>query len=422
MSLKKELRSLSKGELIRIILNQEDRISKLENHLRAYDNPHTPSAKIRTKENTTHDDETRFPGKPKGGNGGGIDLPPPDKEEHVSMESCPKCGERLGKSFDRYQFRQMDIPEPSFITTRYVVERYNCSHCGCEVDAGDHLQKGFYGKNTTALIGYLKKEGLSCGSISDLFKDVYKLPISSVAVLNKLYGFSRSLSQEREQLKKKINQSSYVNMDETGLRKDGSNGFVWGACIPDTCIFEYDKTRAAEVPKRMLSNFHGAIVTDDYCAYDWYPLRQLCWSHLLREAKEYAEEYKDSAVQYNRLKILYDKAKRAQHAGDSTKYEMFAWELEDIATCYHSLDGCKRMHAKIHNRSSLWLLGTSQLDVPLTNNHAERCLRKIVLQRNRIGCIRTKKGEEFVNNFLSCVATWKLRDKNIFRELLKYAS
>jgi hypothetical protein len=103
-------------------------------------------------------------------------------------------------------------------------------------------------------------------------------------------------------------------------------------------------------------------------------------------------------------------------------YDKLVWELEDITECYHPLEGCRTMHYKIHERSHRWLLGVKFPHIPLTNNHAERCLRKIVLQRNRIGCIRTGKGEAFVNVFLSCTSTWKLQGKNIYRELIKYAS
>ena len=118
---KKQLRHLSKSRLIEIILNLEECLKQLEQFVRAFDNPHTPSSKKRSKENTIHDDKTRFPGKPKGSNGGGIAIPPPDKEEKITKENCPECGKNLGKPCDTYKFRQMDIPEPKFITTLYVV-------------------------------------------------------------------------------------------------------------------------------------------------------------------------------------------------------------------------------------------------------------------------------------------------------------
>ena len=404
-----------------MISEHESRIKKLESFLRAFDNAHTPSSKKRSKENSVHDDQTRFPGKPKGSNGGGIDMPPPDKEEKVTKENCTECGKNLGKPYDFYKFRQMDIPEPKFLTTLYVVGLYRCNFCKAEINAGDNLNKGFYGANTSALIGYLKKEGLSFEAIAELFNDVYNMPISNVAVFGKLTNLIKSLGPAKKSISKAINKFEYSHVDETGLRKDGKNGFVWSASNPDYCLFEYDASRASEVPKRILSDFKGAIITDDYKGYAWHPLRQLCWSHLLRESKDFAEKYPDSAVQHHRLKILYEKAKLSQEK-KTNMYDNLTWELEDIASCYHPLKGCRTMYYKLHERSHMWLLGVKYPNIPLTNNHAERCLRKIVLQRNRIGCIRNKKGEDFVNNFLSCVTTWKLQGKNIYRELLKCAS
>jgi len=418
---KKELRKLSKGELIEIILELEARLIKLEQFVRAFENPHTPSSKQRSKKNTEHDEETRFPGKPKGSNGGGINMPAPDKEEKVTKEDCPECGKMLGKPYDIYKFRQMDIPEPKFVTTLYVVGLYRCDFCKAEIDAGEDLNKGFYGSNTTALIGYLKKEGLSYDAVAELFNDVYNMPISNVAVFDKLTNLTVSLAPEKEQIAKAINSSEFAHLDETGLRQDGKNGFVWNASTPEYCLFEYDRSRASEVAKNMLAGFNGAIITDDYKGYAWYAIRQLCWSHLLREAKDFAEKYPDSMAQYERLKTLYDKAKRAQET-ETDLYNSLSWELEDIAECYHPLDGCRTMYYKIHERSHMWLLGVKYPKIPLTNNHAERCLRKIVLQKNRIGCIRNSKGESFVNIFLSCTSTWKLQGKNIYRELLKSAS
>ena len=52
MSVKKELRKLSKNELIELLLQErearqqlEKRLEKLEHYLKAFDNPHTPSSK-----------------------------------------------------------------------------------------------------------------------------------------------------------------------------------------------------------------------------------------------------------------------------------------------------------------------------------------------------------------------------------------
>ena len=119
---KKELRKLSKNQLIEIILRQEERLAQIERLLRSFDNPHTPSSKERNKQNTVQDEKTsRFPGKPVGGNGGGIEMPKPDKEEIVKKDNCPECNGKLGKCKETYSFRQMDIPEPRFVTKKYII-------------------------------------------------------------------------------------------------------------------------------------------------------------------------------------------------------------------------------------------------------------------------------------------------------------
>ena len=75
MSTKKELRKLSKNELIEIILSYKDRLEKLEHHLKAFDNAHTPSSKKLKKNTDKKEEKPRFPGKPKGGNGGTRKIP-----------------------------------------------------------------------------------------------------------------------------------------------------------------------------------------------------------------------------------------------------------------------------------------------------------------------------------------------------------
>ena len=196
---------------------------------------------------------------------------------------------------------------------------------------------------------------------------------------------------------------------------------MWNVSTKDYCLFEYDKSRGADVAKRMLDKFNGVLTTDDFKSYCWYQLRQLCWVHLLREAKEFAKKYTEAKIQYERLKTLYTKAKLAQEVQDTNKYDTLAVELEDIATRYHSINGYKIMHNKINNRTDLWLRAVKYPNAQLTNNRAERNLRKVVLHRNRIGCIRNKKGEAFVNNFLTCTSTRQIHGNNTYEKLLNYS-
>jgi len=418
---KKELKLLSKGQLIELLFAQNERIAELEHRVLAYENAHTPSSKQR-KTNTapTDPNKPRFPGKPEGGNGGGIQMPPPDEEKRITKDACPDCHGDLTRR-GTYHFTQMDIPQPKFITTRFTVEYYVCKCCGKEVDAAAQLQKGFYGPKTTAMIATLKNEGLSLEAVARFLQETYKLPITNVAVYNKINALASVLEPERNRILTAIHKSKFIHIDETGFREDGKNGFVWGVSTPTHCAFEYDRSRGAAVAKRLLDGFDGSIVSDDYVGYEWHQKRQLCWSHILREAKDIVDKYFGVDVQAERLKKLYEEAKVAQEKKDKNKFKSLAWELEDIATCYRAAK-CPNMFNRLHNRTHLWLRGVLHPEVPLTNNHAERCLRKAVLQRNRMGCIRNQNGRNFLGIILTCTGTWRLQGRNLFEQLLKYSA
>lgn len=395
--------------------------SKLKQLLAAYENPHTPSAKKRSKKNTNHDDAARFPGKPKGGNGGGISMPEPDKEVHVTKEDCPNCENKLDVH-KTYSFCQMDIPEPKVFTTKYFIDICKCKKCGLIVDCGAGLPKGYYGPNISAMIGSLKTEALSFEATARFFRDMYGTKFCNVTAYNKLNKFSDRLTLNRENIRNQIFASPSNTMDESGFRKDGKNGYVWHLSTPSWCLFEYDKSRSAAVAKRLLGNYRGALTTDDYKGYVWYPERQLCWAHLLRESKEAAEKNPDSKVQHQRLQQIYKEAVHAQEKRDTSAYSRLLEKLLDVARCYHPLEGCKKLYTKLITKVKLWLYGLKNFAAQMTNNQAERCLRKVVLHRNRIGCIRKEAGERFINIFLSCTATWRLQDKCVFRNLLGYTN
>src|SRR3989344_6876906 len=202
---KKELRQLSKNQLIELIFDLKAKIDTFEHLLKAFDNPHTPSSKIRSKKNTVRDEsKPRFPGKPEGSNGGGISMPAPDQEVEVKKASCPECRLQLEIPYDHYNFCQIDIPQPKFITTQYRVALYHCS-CGAEVDAGAAQQKGFYGPNVAAFLGSLRTECLSYDAISRLLRETYKLKISDVAIFNKITLLASLMSSERELIRRAIN-------------------------------------------------------------------------------------------------------------------------------------------------------------------------------------------------------------------------
>ena len=99
-------------------------------------------------------------------------------------------------------------------------------------------------------------------------------------------------------LRDELVERPYLLMDETTvqvLKEPGktpeSKSQLWAQMStgpePPIVLFEYDPTRAGDVPKRLLSGFTGALHTDDYSGYVPVVREQglvhlSCWAHARR--------------------------------------------------------------------------------------------------------------------------------------------
>ncbi len=419
MFTKKELELLSKNQLIEIILNLEERLEKIEHYLQAFDNPHTPSSK-QLKKNTekNKEDKPRFPGKPSGSNGGGVNLPPPDDIVEHKLEICPISGLPLGKPIGYFKKTIIDFPDKPITIIEHRIMKYLSPATGEIVFAEINLPDGIYGKNIQAITVMLKNITNSHQKIADFMRELGAPSFSDVEVQNITYKFAKTLESERNLMLKKLKRESYVNADETSFRKDGQNGYVWGVFTKTISILSAATSRARINIKELLENFNGVIVVDGYNAYNEFKLKQRCWAHLIRDFKKYAEENYEINIQYVRLKKLYEEMKilndKPPNEQDIARCKRF---LKDIVTCLKTIKGAKKLVTLIENGREDWFTALYYEGVPLDNNHAERELRPIVLLRKNIGCYRNEKGKKWIDNVVSVLHSWKLQEKNLFENL-----
>lgn len=426
MSLKKELRKLSKRELIDIILEQDERLKKIEQHLKAFDNPHTPSSKKKkknTKKKEEDNNKPRFPGKPKGSNGGGIKLPEPDDSKEHTLDVSHISGLPLRKPVGYRIQTVIDFPDKPIQTIRHIIYQYKDPKTGEIIEPEVNLPKGIYGKNIQSIVVMLKNLTNSHKKIADLMRELGAPSFSDFKVQEIADRFADNLEKKRQALLEEIRKAPYVNADETGLRKDGQNGYVWGIFTKTISIMHTATSRARENIKRLLKGFKGVIVVDGYNAYNIFPLKQRCWSHLIREFKDYAKNNKEIEVQYKRLKALYEILKKLnEKPPDEKEIDKTKWVLADIVTCLNVIKGAKGLVTLIENGRNDWFTALYYEGVPLQNNHAERELRPIVLLRKSIGCYRNNKGKRWIDIVVSVLHTWKLQGKNLFKQLCAVAT
>lgn len=426
--LKEEIQEL--GEKL---IDKEERIKGLEGELRKHDNPHTPSSQKRkgkTKRNrkggkagegTGGEEEDygeRFPGKPKGSNGGGISLPEPDHVKHHTLEEGGL--EEIGTR----EKTVIELPEKIFEVVRHVIYIYEDPQ-GKKVEPEVDLPEGIYGKRLQAFVTLLRGTcGASHEKIAELVHQIRPdLSFSPTTSLNITDNTSKRLKEERQKVLERVNQKKYVHMDETGLRIDGVNGWVWVFAHQRDVGYVVSQSRSKDIPEETMSGYDGTGVVDGCPAYNSFT-KQRDWEHLRREVEE--TEIEVAVTHYHEL---YERAKEAKKKPppDRERFIQEAWNSEFpelIKTLRENRGNEKAIKAatKIENALPDMFRGVRDPEIPLTNNHAERLLRKIVTHRKLWGCIRNEKGKRFIENTLSCMETWKLQDKNVFQELQKFTS
>ncbi len=406
-----------------MIILLESRPQKVEQYLKAFDNAHTPSSKKKkknTKDKTSDNDKKkpRFPGKPKGGNGGGIKLPEPDDVVEHKLDVCPISGKPLGEPVGYRVKTIIDFPDRPIQTIEHRIMQYISPVTGEIIEAEVDLPDNIYGKNLQSIVIMLKNLTNSHVKISDFIKELGAPTFSHRTVQNIAMRYISALEPTQKNIIQELKKELYLHADETIFRVDGENGYVWGIFSKTKAIFLAAKSRAAKHFKKLIRNFNGVIVVDGYGGYDYYPLKQRCWAHLIREFKDYAKNNEEIDIQFRRLLILYEQLKKLNIGPpDEKKIEKVKWRLDDIVTCLHNIKGAKKIETYIKNGGDDWFTALYYHGVPLHNNHAEREIRPIVLLRKTIGCYRNWKGKRWIDVVVSTIHTWKLQRQKVFQNL-----
>jgi len=436
LSVKKELRKYSKTELISLLLQErqarqklEERLKEIEAMLHQYDNPNTPSSQKRFKENTKdkeakqkENNKDRFPGRKKGHEGSGIKLPKPDRTKEHAIDE--KGYEKIGKRIKTI----IELAKNPIEVVKHIIYKYKAPD-GSIVWAEADLPEGIYGKSLQAFNCLLKgKLGASHESIADLIRafrdDISFCAATSSNITNKM---AHSLAPQRKKILEHIRMSFYNHADETGLRQDGLNGYVWVFANPSHVLYETDLSRSGDVPERVLGkDYDNFLVIDGWQAYNNYK-RQRCWPHLLRELDDLAEDSKEIQVQAHYFHSLYERALKAKKKPSNRRkrlVEIFnsKYELGYMVEVLSKIKLCSEFTTKLKNARPYLFTGVIHPEIPLDNNYAERKLRKIVVHRKLMGCIRNEKGQRFIGNVMSAMETWRQQGKNVYKNLINFAS
>jgi transposase len=401
----------------------------LNRRLAAYENAHTPPSKQLFKRPPSGG-EKGTPGQKVGHPGTTRPTPEPTERKEATMKNCPHCSSSLGESKGVIHKIITDIPKPQpAIVTDYILHVYDCPECHMEIIANhpDLPKEGDFGKNLLAQTTLMKYEDrLPHRKIQEALNRQFNLEISPGAIFDFTRRTSDSLIGVYNMILECIRGSDIVHVDETGLKVDGKNYWIWVFTTEKQTFYVVRKSRATKVLEEVLTRrFRGIVVCDGWKAYPSFIKRlQRCWAHLLRESRALAEKVKEAIPLNESLLALFHRLKTFMEGNHTPTERKSAWyqaryALRLILRKHYWYKSTKKFVAKIRNGLDYWFTFLLHPGVEPTNNRAERAIREPVVQRKIFGTLRNEKGTRIFEVLSTVLATWKQEGRQLHQTLVQ---
>jgi len=397
--------------------------AQLKNRLAAYENAHTaPSQQKFPIRRCQNYGGPRYPGRPKGYLGRTRQTPKPDVTLKAEADRCPHCGSPLDEptSVKRRVIEEIPEPQPKQVI-EFLEANYDCPRCGAHVVArhADGPPEGRFGKNVyvqTTLLKYEERLPLRKVQATLVRQGLTVTPSTVLEILRRAAIWLRP---EYERILQRIRTADVVYTDETGLKVDGRQHWIWAFTTDSETLIAIRRSRGKKVLKEILGeDFKGTLVCDGWKSYPNFTNRiQRCWAHLLREARYLAERTDEAKPLSEALHEVYSRFKdppqdtsppdEVKRLVKAAKRIMTHW-----ATKPYKSDEVRRFAGKIRNGIDHWFTFLTTPGVEPTNNRAERTLREHVVQRKIIGTLRNQKGTFIHETITTVLGTWKQQGLN----------
>jgi transposase len=422
------------------IEQQQERIEELETRLRKYENPHTPPSKRRsgTDESPTsqddEDDDVRTdggtPGRKDGHNPEWRSPPDPDEENEVTCDCCPECGDHFDESVGVSPRLVEEVPDPQPPeVTQYNRHRYQCDSCGTETVAThpDCPDKGQFGVNVIAQSALSRYDHrLPYRKIADRFEQLHGLELSGASAWHATERAARAGRCEYEQIRREIQEAEIVHVDETGIKRDGDQAWIWTFRTDEHTLYAVRESRGSDVPAEVLGeDFAGTVICDGWTAYPAFSSTlQRCWAHLLREAEDVASDHEEAEPVWRYLKQMFVGLQSwlETEPGPRARAQMHRACQDGLRSLVERSvtdEPVATLLGKIEGGLDHWLTFVGEPAVSPTNNAAENALREPVVLRKIIGTLRNDRGMFVHETILSLLATWRQQGRNPYEELTR---
>jgi transposase len=357
--------------------------------------------------------------------------PPPsrvDRRIRIPLRACPRCGgHRLSRVQElRHRFIE-EIPPPATVVTDYRIERRYCRDCARLVESPvpDALPRARFGLRLMHLVAQLKiLHRLPTEQIPPLLQSVYGVHLSEGEVLAILTRLAKVYRPTFERFRDAMRDAPAKYLDETAHSVNGDGAYLWVAATPSEAIYRVAPTRGHQTILDLLGPTPtGTVVHDRFVAYQQAARKtglpqQVCWFHLIGDAKELAELYGTEGAEIrDALQSAYRKAVRWRGQGTEDRVRELERELEtSLARRSRTSVRCERFVRNLARSRPWWFPFVRDARIDGTNNRAERALRPSVVARKISGGSRSWQGARTFATLTSIVQTLRLRGQTLVRD------
>lgn len=370
-------------------------------------------------------------GAPKGHKGYARRIPERiDYVKSLNLKRCPHCNTKLGETQEIRSRHVTNIKLTSKVkNTRYDIHRKYCPHCKklVEPEVPNVLPHARFGLNLMLLVMYLKLGlRLPCNKVCDYFMDLYNLKISEAEIIVILRQLVVAFGDYYSYLEKLVKLARVKYTDTTSWRINGKNYFAWVFIAYGVVLYKIRKRNNHKVALALFGKKQSdkVLVVDRHSAFRTLAektgfLLQLCWSHILQDAKELARDFGTEGKWVKRkLKEIYAMATGLHNKGTEEQVEQLKAEIFQLTMRHYKHSTIRKFVNNLYYRDSenLFRFATDP-EIDPTNNISERELRALVIIRKISNGSRSTRGANATAILLSMIQTLRFNKQNVLKGL-----
>ena len=353
-------------------------------------------------------------------------LLPEDQVDHIKryfpQDHC-HCGGHLKiDNQPDYRHQVFDLPEVRYTVTEHQVYSGQCPRCGTKQSAHwpDSVPNGQMDAGLISTIALLSGQfHLSIRQIQRFLNEQWQLDFSIGAISQAQGKANPWLGHLYRQIGEKIRRSAIAHADETRHFRGTEQRWLWALVTQSLCYFVVHYSRGKIAANTLLGSFNGYLVTDHYAGYNDVPSqrRQLCWAHLIRHFIQISERKGLAGEIGQRLLLLSHVVIRIHHryAHDAEKQGIYQRRMKRLRTSFQmtltqgsqlklatrTANQCRHL---LKDEVMCWTF-LKDVDIPLTNNTAERAIRPYVIWRKLSFASQSHQGDQFRPMILTIIET-----------------